>query len=315
MKAFVTGGAGFIASHIIDAVLAKPGNEVMVYDNLSSGRTAYVEGLLEDRRCRFIRGDLLDTESVKRAISGQGIDIVFHLAANPDIARGAVDPGVDFRQSAVATFNLLEAVRTAHVPTLVFASGSGVYGDQGTTTTPETFGPLLPISMYGAGKVAAEAMISCYVHMYGTTAYILRFANVVGPRQTHGVVFDFIRKLRSNPRCLEILGDGEQSKSYIHVSDVVDAIFFVLEKGHERVNLYNVATDDYVKVNWIAEQVVRAMGLPDVEFCHVGGKRGWKGDVPVVRFDLDKIHSLGWKAKLSSGSAVERSILELLEEV
>jgi UDP-glucose 4-epimerase len=315
MKAFVTGGAGFIGSHIIDAVLAKPSNEVLVYDNLSSGRTAYVEGLLEDRRCRFIRGDLLDAESVTRAISGQGIDIVFHLAANPDIARGAVDPGVDFRQSVVATFNLLEAVRTAHVPKLVFASGSGVYGDQGLTTTPETFGPLLPMSMYGAGKVAAEAMISCYVHMYDMTAYILRFANVVGPRQTHGVVFDFIRKLRSNPRCLEILGDGEQSKSYIHVSDVVDAIFFVLENGHERVNLYNVATDDYVKVNWIAEQVVRAMGLPDVEFCHVGGKRGWKGDVPVVRFDLDKIHSLSWKTKLSSRSAVERSILELLEEV
>jgi UDP-glucose 4-epimerase len=315
MKAFVTGGAGFIGSHIIDAVLAKLSNEVMVYDNLSSGRTAHVERLLEDRRCRFIHGDLLDADRVTRAMRGQGIDIVFHLAANPDIARGAVDPGVDFRQSVVATFNLLEAVRAADVPTLVFASGSGVYGDQGITTTPETFGPLLPISMYGAGKVAAEAMISCYVHMYGITAYILRFANVVGPRQTHGVVFDFIRKLKSNPRRLEILGDGEQSKSYVHVSDVVDAIFFVLEKGRERVNLYNVATPDYVKVNWIAEQVVRAMGLPNVEFCHVGGKRGWKGDVPVVRFDLDKIHRLGWKAKLNSGSAVERSILELLKEV
>ena len=180
--------------------------------------------------------------------------------------------------------------------------------------TAETFGPLLPISMYGASKLAAEAMISSYAHMYGLTAYVFRFANVVGGGQTHGVAFDFIRKLRANPHRLEVLGDGNQSKSYVHVSDVVSAILFVLEKEREPVNLYNIATDDYVTVRWIADRVRELMELPHAELAFAGGARGWSGDVPVVRFDLSKIHGLGWAARLSSREAIARSIAEMLSD-
>jgi len=240
MNALVTGGAGFIGSHIVDTILHDPSSEVVIFDNLTSGRSSFVAAATRDRRCTFVPGDLLDANAVRRVVKDAAPDIVFHLAANPDIARGALEPTLDFQQTIVATFHVLEAMRLARSPRLVFTSGSGVYGDHPDVATAETFGPLLPISMYGASKLAAEAMISSYAHMYGLTAYIFRFANVVGARQTHGVAFDFIRKLRSDPRRLEILGDGHQSKSYIHVSDVVSAILFVLEKDSEPVNLYNV---------------------------------------------------------------------------
>jgi UDP-glucose 4-epimerase len=314
MRAFVTGGAGFIGSHIVDAVLREAANEVVIFDNLSSGRSTFIATATRDPRCTFISADLLDADAVRRAMSTAKPDIVFHLAANPDIARGALDPSLDFRQTTVATFHVLEAMRLARIPRLIFTSGSGVYGDHPEVATGETFGPLLPISMYAASKVSAEAMISSYAHMYGLTSYVFRFANVVGARQTHGVAFDFIRKLRASPRRLEVLGDGNQSKSYIHVSDVLSAIFFVLEKEREPVNLYNVAADDYVTVRQIADHVLELMQLPHVELAFTGGARGWSGDVPVVRFDLSKIHGLGWTARLSSRDAIRRSIIEMLAD-
>jgi UDP-glucose 4-epimerase len=314
MRALVTGGAGFIGSHIVETVLRESANEVVIFDNLSSGRSTFIAAATRDPRCTFISGDLLDADAVRRAMSSAKPDIVFHLAANPDIARGALDPSLDFQQTAVATFHVLEAMRLARTPRLVFTSGSGVYGDHPEVATAETFGPLLPISMYGASKLAAEAMISSYAHMYGLTAYVFRFANVVGGGQTHGVAFDFIRKLRANPHRLEVLGDGNQSKSYVHVSDVVSAILFVLEKEREPVNLYNVATDDYVTVRWIADRVRELMELPHAELAFAGGARGWSGDVPVVRFDLSKIHGLGWAARLSSRDAIARSIAEMLSD-
>lgn len=314
MRAFVTGGAGFIGSHIVETVLGGAANEVVIFDNLSSGRSTFAAAATRDPRCRFVAGDLLDAAAVRRAVSMAAPDIVFHLAANPDIARGALDPSLDFQQTVVATFNVLEAVRLAETPRLVFTSGSGVYGDHPEVATAESFGPLLPISMYGASKLAAEAMISSYAHMYGLTAYVFRFANVVGARQTHGVAFDFIRKLRTNPRRLEVLGDGNQSKSYVHVSDVVNAILFVLEKEREPVTLYNVATDDYVTVRWIADQVIELMAVRDVDLVFAGGARGWSGDVPIVRFDLGKIHGLGWSARHSSREAIRRSIVEMFSD-
>ena len=314
MRAFVTGGAGFIGSHIVETVLADPASEVVIFDNLSSGRSTFIERAIRDPRCTFAAGDLRDADAVRRAVEGAAPDTVFHLAANPDIARGALEPGLDFQQTVVATFHVLEAMRLARTPRLVFTSGSGVYGDHPETATAETFGPLLPISMYGASKLAAEAMISAYAHMYGLTAHVFRFANVVGARQTHGVAFDFIRKLRTDPRRLTVLGDGNQSKSYIHVSDVIDAIFFVLGRDKQPVSLYNVATDDYVTVRWIAECVVELMRLRDVEFAFTGGARGWSGDVPVVRFDLRKIHELGWAARHGSREAMRRSIAEMLAD-
>jgi UDP-glucose 4-epimerase len=314
MRALVTGGAGFIGSHIVETMLKEPGNEVVIFDNLSSGRSAFVASVTQDPRCTFVPGDLLDAPAVARAVGTSKPGIVFHLAANPDIARGALDPSLDFRQTVVATFHVLEAMRLARTPRLVFTSGSGVYGDHPEVATAETFGPLLPISMYGASKLAAEAMISSYAHMYGFTAYVCRFANVVGGRQTHGVAFDFIRKLRADPRRLEVLGDGNQSKSYVHVSDVVSAVLFVLEKEREPVNLYNVATDDYVTVRWIADSVRELMNLPDAELTFTGGPRGWSGDIPVVRFDLSKIHGLGWSARYRSRDAIRRSIVEMLSD-
>ena len=314
MKAFITGGAGFIGSHIVDTVLRDASNEAVIFDNLSSGRAAFAAAATRDPRCTFVAGDLLDVDLVRRAIASARPDVVFHLAANPDIARGAVDPSLDFRQTVVATFHVLEAMRLAGTPRLVFTSGSGVYGDHPQVATAETFGPLLPISMYGASKLAAEGMISSYAHMYGLTAYVFRFANVVGARQTHGVAYDFIRKLRANPSRLDVLGDGNQSKSYVHVADVVGAIFFVLEKEREPVNLFNVATDDYVTVRWIADRVLQLMELPGAELVFSGGARGWSGDIPVVRFDLRKIHGLGWTAQLSSREAISRSVTEMLSD-
>jgi UDP-glucose 4-epimerase len=314
MRAFVTGGAGFIGSHIVETVLKEPANEVVIFDNLSSGRSTFTASVTRDPRCTFVPGDLLDATVVAGAVAASRPDIVFHLAANPDIARGALDPGLDFRQTVVATFHVLEAMRLARTPRLVFTSGSGVYGDHPEVATAETFGPLLPISMYGASKLAAEAMISSYAHMYGLSAYIFRFANVVGGGQTHGVAFDFIRKLRADPRRLEVLGDGNQSKSYVHVSDVVNAVLFVLDKERDAVNLYNVATDDYVTVRWIADRVRELMGLPDAMLAFTGGRRGWSGDVPVVRFDLGKIHGLGWSARYTAHEAIRRSIVEMLAD-
>jgi UDP-glucose 4-epimerase len=314
LRAFITGGAGFIGSHIVESVLRDPAGEVVIFDNLSSGRGAFTDAATQDPRCTFVFGDLVDGGAVRRAVAAAQPDVVFHLAANPDIARGALDPSLDFQQTVIGTFHVLEAMRLARVPRLVFTSGSGVYGDHPEVATAESFGPLHPISMYGASKLAAEAMISAYAHMYGLIAYVFRFANVVGARQTHGVAFDFIRKLRRDPRRLEVLGDGHQSKSYVHVSDVVSAILFVVEKEREPVNLFNVATDDYVTVRWIADCVRDAMGLGAAALAFTGGARGWSGDVPIVRFDLSKIHGLGWAARLGSEDAIRRSVAEMLAD-
>ena len=241
-----------------------------------------------------------------------GHDAVFHFAANPDIARGMKEPDLDLKQSIIATFNVLEAMRHNNVRFLFYPSGSGVYGDVGLTKTAESFGPLLPISMYGACKLGAEAVISAMCHMFDMQAWIFRFANVVGKRQTHGVAFDFIRRLKNDSTTLEILGDGTQSKSYIHVDDVLDAVFFAREKANDRVNLFNVATDDYLTVREIADLVVEEMSLRNVQYRFLGGDRGWKGDVPKVRFDLDLIHNLGWYAKRNSREAMRQSIREML---
>ena len=203
-------------------------------------------------------------------------------------------------------------MRLNNVNKIAYSSGSGVYGDVGTTETPENFGPLLPTSMYGASKLGAEGLISAFCHMFDMQSWMYRFANVIGRNQTHGVGYDFIRKLRENPKKLLILGDGTQSKSYIHINDVLDAMLFIIKNTNEKVNIYNVATGDYITVNEIANIVVEKMGLHDVKFEYTGGKKGWKGDVPVVRFNLEKIYKLGWKVKYSSEQAVRKSIDEML---
>ena len=312
MKYFITGGAGFIGSTMTERLLANENNKVTIFDNFCSGQMKYIEQYTNDKRFKLIKGDLLDLNTVKEAIKGH--DFVFHFAANPDIAKAMIETDLDLRLGVIATYNLLESMRLAGVKNIAYSSGSGVYGDVGLTETPENFGPLLPSSMYGASKLGAEGIISAFCHMFDMQAWMFRFANVVGKNQTHGVGFDFIRKLKENPRKLLILGDGSQSKSYIHVEDIIDAILFIIKSTNATVNIFNVATDDYITVNEIAEVVAEEMKLKDVIFGYTGGKRGWKGDVPVVRFNLTKIHSLGWKSKYNSKEAIRKSIREMLSK-
>ena len=307
-KYFVTGGAGFIGSHMIDELM-KDG-EVTVFDNMSSGKMDFISHHTSNPKFKFIKGELGDLEFLKKAINGH--DIVFHFAANPDIARSMQETDLDIREGTMLTYNVLEAMRLSGIRNILYTSGSGVYGDVGETHTTEDFGPLLPISMYGASKLGCEGLITAFCYMFDLKAYIFRFANVVGRRQTHGVGYDFINKLKENPQKLTILGDGTQSKSYIHISDVINAIQFVFNNSTEVINLFNVATNEYVDVSTIAKIVVEEMELVDIEFGYTGGDRGWKGDVPKVRFNLDKIHRLGWRANYDSSEAVRKSIREML---
>lgn len=308
MKYFVTGGAGFIGSHMVDALIKE--GDVTVFDNLTSGKIDYVAHHQTDDKFKLIEGNLGDLNHLKEAMKGH--DVIFHFASNPDIARSMLETDLDLREGTILTYNALEAMKLNGVKKILYSSGSGVYGDVNITPTPEDFGPLLPISMYGASKLACEGLISSFCHMFDMQGYIFRFANVVGKRQTHGVGYDFINKLKKSPDKLTILGDGTQSKSYIHVSDVIDAMLFVYEKSFDKVNVFNIATDDYIDVTTIAKIVIEEMELKDVNIRYTGGSRGWKGDVPKVRFNLDKIHRLGWMTKLNSLESLRKSIREML---
>jgi UDP-glucose 4-epimerase len=309
MQFVVTGGAGFIGSHMVDVLLAR-GHSVTVYDNFSSGQRAHLAHHGPEAMLAITEGDLSDLERFTGVLPGH--DAVIHFASNPDIARGMTETDLDLRQGTILTYNVLEAMRRTGIRHLLYASGSGVYGDVGTTPTAEDFGPLLPISLYGASKLACEGLISAFCGQFDLQAWMFRFANVVGGRQTHGVGYDFIRRLREERKRLTILGDGTQSKSYIHVSDVICAMLHVSENATERVNIFNVATEDYIDVTSIARIVIEEMGLEAVELEYTGGDRGWKGDVPKVRFVLDKIHALGWSARMSTREAVTKSVREML---
>ncbi len=309
MKAFVTGGAGFVGSNLVDALMQR-GYEITVYDNLISGRKEFISQHFDKDGFKFIKGDLSDIEKLKDVM--RGFEYVFHFASNPDIARSMVETDLDLREGTILTYNVLEAMRVNNVKRILYSSGSGVYGDVGAVATPEDYGPLLPISMYGASKLACEGMISAFCHMFNMQAWIFRFANVVGGRQTHGVCLDFIKKLKKNSQELEILGDGTQSKSYIYVKDCLEAMLFIMQEAKEKVNIHNVATGDYLDVTSIANIVVEEMGLNSVQYKYTGGDRGWKGDVPLVRFNLNKIHKLGWKARYTSSEAVRLSVKEIL---
>jgi UDP-glucose 4-epimerase len=313
VKYFVTGGAGFIGSNVVDRLIQDNDSEITIFDNFCSGKMSYIEHHMGNRHFKLVRGDLCDLSYLKETIKGH--DFVFHFAANADISKSMVETSLDLNQTVIATYNLLEAMRQGGVRRIAYSSGSGIYGDVGLTETAEDFGPLMPISMYGASKLGAEGLICAFCHMFDMQAWIYRFANVVGRRQTHGVGFDFIRSLKKNHRELNILGDGKQSKSYIHISDIIEAMFFIIKKSSSKVNIFNVATDDYITVNEIARIVVEEMGFKDTKFIYTGGKRGWKGDVPVVRFNLEKIHNLGWSVKYNSKEAIKLSVQELLKEL
>ncbi len=314
---FVAGGAGFIGSHLTHELLRRPDHEVVVFDNMVSGNVAYLDGLLDDPRLQLVEADLQELERVLEAMAG--VDHVYLFAANPDIAAAVEEPGIDFWQGTYLTHNVLEAARINGVPRITYASGSGVYGDRGVQEVDEEFGPLIPVSTYGASKLGCEAMLAAYAHMFGIHAVVFRFANVVGARQTHGVTYDFVRRLLEDPRELRIQGDGHQSKSYIHVSDVVSAMLTLLDHGWEGFQIFNAGTGDYVTVREIADLVVARIGLEGVRYEYTGGSRGWKGDVPVVRFRSDKLAALGWRCTHSSTEAlldsIDANIAEATEEV
>lgn len=312
MNIVVTGGAGFIGSNLVDRLMSA-GQVVTVLDNLSGGRIEFLAHHRTSTRFNFVKMDLRDTRRLQRVLHS-GIDLVFHLAANADIARGVEDPTLDYEHSIAATFSLLQAMKEAGVRQIVYTSGSGVYGDRGSHYSSEATGPLEPVSMYGAGKLGAEGLISAFAHLFDMQAWILRPANIIGPRATHGVVFDFIRRLKKDPRRLRILGDGRQSKTYLYVEDVIDALLLAQKKGKERVNFYNLSSTSFITVNRIADEVVRGMRLKDVRFDRTGGKIGWKGDVPVVRLNNSRLHELGWRPKYNSRQAVQETIKALLRD-
>ena len=313
---FIVGGAGFIGSHFTDRLLEDPSTRrVTLYDNFSSGHEWHYAQHSADPRLRVIRGDVKQTDTLRAAMEGH--DVVIHLASNPDIARAAADPDVDFREGTQLTRNVVEAMRVTGVGRILYASGSGVYGDLGTKIAEEHHGPLLPVSTYGASKLAGEALISSYCYMFGLTGRAFRFANVVGPRQTHGVGFDFVRQLTANRHELRILGDGTQSKSYIWVRDVVDAVLVANERATDPFAVFNVGTGDYITVTEIAELAVEAVGLApgSVRFAYTGGDRGWKGDVPIVRLNSDRIRALGWNCSRNTRQALSDSLGALIAEL
>lgn len=311
MKYFVTGGAGFIGTNLCHYLLKTQNAEVTVFDNFSNGRREFTQPLMSDARYKVIEADILDLESLSRAIKGH--DCVVHLAANADISASAKQTDLDLKQTVIATFNVLEAMRQGGVGKIIYSSGSGVYGDLAGVATPETFGPLLPVSMYGATKLGAEGLISAFSHLFGLQAWIFRFANVVGPYQTHGVTYDFIRKLRKDPSRLTVLGNGSQSRSYIHTEDVLRAIFYVVERERSTVSVHNVSTGDCINVRRIAELVLDEMRLPNVQVEFGDMPYGWKGDIPAVALNDDKIRSLGWRHEHNSEQAIRRSVRQLLE--
>lgn len=313
-KYLIVGGAGFIGSHFADRLLLDAATaQVTIFDNFSSGREWHYERHREDSRLRVIRGDVGDLNALTETVSGH--EVVIHLASNPDIARAATEPQIDFDQGTVLTNNVVESMRRTGVSRLLYASGSGVYGEIGDFEAHEDYGPLVPISTYGASKLAGEALISSYCFMFGITARVFRFGNVVGPRQTHGVGFDFVRRLTQDPTQLRILGDGQQSKSYIHVSDVVSAVLLANRVELAPFRAFNVATGDYMTVREIAELAVRVVGLAEPpKFVYTGGSRGWKGDVPVVRLNTDRIRSLGWECKRNCREALREALLSLAQE-
>jgi len=311
----VVGGAGFIGSHFVQRLLSDPATElVTVYDNFSSGRDWHLEPVKDDPRLGVVRADVGDLATLTDTFRGH--TAVIHLASNPDIAAAVANPAIDFDQGTLLTHHVAEAARMAEVALVLYASGSGVYGDLGEHEAAEDHGPMVPTSTYGASKLAGEAILAAYAAMFDFTVRAFRFGNVVGPSQTHGVGFDFVRRLLEDPTRLRILGDGKQSKSYIYVEDVIDAVLLAGSRADTPFDAFNVATGDYVTVTEIAELAMQVLGLEpgSTTFEYTGGDRGWKGDVPVVRIATGKIRGLGWANRRTGPEALRDSMTAMADE-
>ena len=314
-KILVTGGAGFMGSHLVDKLIAND-LHVKVLDNLSSGTKLNLENSFHKKNFRFFKKDLKNSSSLKNILSD--VNLIFHLAADPEVRTGFTKPEISFRENIESTFHLLEAIRKSTIETIVFTSSSTVYGEPEIIPTPENYGPLYPISHYGASKLACEALISSYCHSYGINGLIFRLANIVGSRSSHGVIIDFIKKLQRDNKTLQILGDGTQSKSYLHVSDCIDAFLFCLSKIEKKTSIFNLGNYDQIDVITIAKKVIEKLSLDNVKILTLNDApdgRGWIGDVKFMNLDIKKLENLGWKPKLSSSSAVDMAIAENIEEI
>ncbi len=311
MFSVVTGGAGFIGSHLVDALVAR-GDDVLVVDNCSAGCEDNLAGHLTEGRIKFLQKDLLST-GWQDAV--EGADCVYHLAADPDVRGSAREPDAVFRNNVVATQVVLEAMRLHAVPRIVFTSTSTVYGEAAVIPTPEDYAPMEPISVYAASKLAGEALISAYCASFGMKAWVFRFANIIGERSNHGVIWDFIHKLRKNPHELEILGDGRQTKSYLDVHACVKAMLFAAGHADRSFNVFNIGSEDWVDVRQIAEIIVEEMGLSDVRFSFTGGDRGWVGDVPRMLLSVDRLKEYGWSPGIGSEDSVRSAVQALLRSV
>jgi len=313
LKILVTGAAGFIATNLVPRLI-EAGHEVHGVDNFFLGKREFVE---RSPAMHFHEMDLLERERVAALFAEVKPDRVWHLAANSDIGFGTKYTDFDLKGGTLVTYNVLEAMRLAGTKEIVFASSGAIYGEPTVMPTPEDYGPLFPISMYAASKIACETMITSFCHNYAMRTWIFRFGNIVGPFPTHGVIYDFIRKLMADPTRLPMLGDGEQSKPYVHVEDCLDGMMFGQDRAHEEVNCYTLAVPDQTSVNEIAQWTIEEMGLdPErVRIERSGGKRGWPGDVTQVKLDTRRMEALGWRPKMSSGEAVRRTIRECVEQL
>lgn len=310
IRHFITGGAGFIGSHLADKLMGED-NKVTAYDSLVSGRRENIEHHQGKANFQFIQADLLDFDTLKEAMKGH--EIIWHLGANTDIPSGNRITNLDLENCTIATRNVLEAMRANRIDKILFASSSCVYGDAPPIPLSETFGPLLPISLYGAGKLASEGLVSAYCHLFGIKAWIFRFANVVGSRMGHGVIYDFIQKLKRNPNELEIFGDGHQEKPFFLIEDCIEGMLCAFQNSNSQYDVYNLGCESFTKITTAARIVVEEMKLKDVKFKYTGGRRGWPGDVPVVHLNIEKIGKLGWSTRHTSDEAVRIAANRLIE--
>lgn len=312
MKALVTGGAGFIGTHLVERLL-KEGNKVICVDNFTLGKRENVDKFIDNENYKFYKIDINDTETFCETLKDEEIDIVYHLAANSDIQKGGKNPSVDYNDTFMTTYGVLELMRRKGIKNLFFSSTSAIYGNEMDKMLTEDLGGLLPISYYGGAKFASENFISSYSYMNDLNTMVFRFPNVIGPNLTHGVIFDFVKKLKNNPNELEILGDGTQTKPYIYVLDLIDCIMYMTKEISKGVSIYNVGVETATSVTRIADIVCEVLGYENVKYNYTGGNVGWKGDVPKFQYDLTKIHSAGWRATHTSDDAVRETVKYIKE--
>jgi len=304
MKIFVTGGAGFIGSNLVDRLLHDR-HEVVAYDNFSTGQREFLEHACNSDKFRLVEGDVLDLNKLGQAMAG--CEFVFHLAANADVRFGTEHPRKDLEQNTIATFNVLEAMRATGIRRMAFSSTGSIYGEPDIFPTPENAPFPVQTSLYGATKLAGEGLIEAYCEGFGFHSYIFRFVSILGERYTHGHVFDFYKKLLSNPKELYVLGDGHQRKSYLYIQDCLDAMLLAIERAHDKVNIFNLGTDEYCEVNDSIGWITGHLRL-NPKLTYAGGKRGWIGDSPFIFLDCSKIRALGWRPRLTIKESVIRTL-------